>query len=110
MPCTALHNSFCLDNQGNVYPCLHFNVKLGNLTEQSMEEIWSSEKAKNVRKLIEGGVVQTAVLNAKLIEISLFILKLRSFILYGLIRINDYLGNVSEYKAGDGGRSSGVIK
>ena len=55
IPCTALRNSFCLDHRGNVYPCLYFNVKLGNLLKQSMEEIWFSEKAESVRKLIKEG-------------------------------------------------------
>lgn len=52
LPCTAGSNSFFLDPQGNIYPCLVMDEKLGNIREESFESIWESEKANQIRKNI----------------------------------------------------------
>ena len=48
IPCKALNASLFLDPYGNVYPCTHFNVKLGNIrdTDYKISTIWNSVKAK----------------------------------------------------------------
>jgi len=39
---------------GDVYPCL--NIKMGNIREQTIKEIWNSEKFKNFRKKLKKGI------------------------------------------------------
>ncbi len=53
LPCTAGSNSFFLDPQGNVYPCLVMDEKLGNIREESFESIWESENTQKVRENID---------------------------------------------------------
>lgn len=51
--CRAGRESFFLDPEGNVYPCLTLNRKLGNLLESSFDEIWSGGQAENVRGAVD---------------------------------------------------------
>jgi len=54
-PCKALTSSCFIDPQGNVYPCTHWEMKLGNLRESDydLKKIWNSKKAKEARKMIK---------------------------------------------------------
>ena len=54
LPCKALHSSCFIDPYGNVYPCTHFDTKIGNLRNNNYNliNIWNSEKAKETRKSI----------------------------------------------------------
>ena len=53
LPCYAGTDSAYIDPYGNVYPCLSWNIKLGNLKEKSFREIWFDKKAEKIRKLIK---------------------------------------------------------
>lgn len=54
LPCNMAGNGFFLDPFGNVLPCNGSSERLimGNLNEQSWEEIWGSNKAEQVRKKV----------------------------------------------------------
>jgi len=54
--CYSGTNSTFLDPHGNVYPCVLLNRKLGNVRDNSFDELWVSNEAKKVRKLISQGV------------------------------------------------------
>jgi len=54
LPCKAGIEFFYLAPEGLVYPCLSIPEQMGNLREQSFEEIWESDRAKAVRKQIDG--------------------------------------------------------
>lgn len=54
--CTAATESFFLDPVGDVYPCIIMDLKMGNVREQSLEEIWRSERAKEARLRIRKGL------------------------------------------------------
>jgi MoaA/NifB/PqqE/SkfB family radical SAM enzyme len=47
--CDALSGFFYLDHDANVYPCNVLDRKVGNLREQTFEEIWRSPEAQKVR-------------------------------------------------------------
>jgi len=51
LPCDMGSNGFFLDPFGDVLPCNGMTIKqsMGNLNNQTFEEIWHSEKAKTVR-------------------------------------------------------------
>lgn len=50
--CHALNNSIFIDSAGDVFPCISWRVKLGNIYEKSIDEIWSSSEAlKHLRSL-----------------------------------------------------------
>jgi len=51
--CRAGRDSFFLDPEGNVYPCLTTNRQMGNLREQEFGEIWSSDAAERVRRAVD---------------------------------------------------------
>jgi MoaA/NifB/PqqE/SkfB family radical SAM enzyme len=53
LPCYAGFTSFFLNQLGDVYPCLMLNDKMGNLRDQSFNDIWGSERAKIVRNKIK---------------------------------------------------------
>jgi len=55
VPCRALTSSCFIDPQGNVYPCTHWGMKLGNLRESNydLKKLWNSKKANEARKLIK---------------------------------------------------------
>lgn len=50
--CYSGTHSFYLDPYGNVYPCITLNRKLGNVREQSFEDIWLGPQAQAIRQLI----------------------------------------------------------
>lgn len=57
LPCEAGNENFFVDPFGNVLPCNGMEEKcwfdtMGNLNEQSFEDIWNGEKAKAVRKKV----------------------------------------------------------
>jgi MoaA/NifB/PqqE/SkfB family radical SAM enzyme len=51
--CRAGRDSFFLDPEGNVFPCLTLERKMGNLFENSFDEIWSGEAAGGARKAVD---------------------------------------------------------
>lgn len=55
LPCSAGSLSFFLDPHGNIYPCIMMDTKLGNIREQSLNEIWYSTKAEKIREEIRQG-------------------------------------------------------
>ncbi len=50
LDCTAGTDIFFLDPWGEVYPCNGWDLSMGNLHEQSFEEIWNGERAARVRR------------------------------------------------------------
>jgi len=53
LPCNMAHDSFFLDPMGEIMPCNVIEESMGNLKEQSFDEIWNSEKAKEIRKKVK---------------------------------------------------------
>jgi MoaA/NifB/PqqE/SkfB family radical SAM enzyme len=54
LKCSAGIDFFYLSPEGLVYPCLTIPEAMGNLKEQSFEEIWQSDRANEVRGRING--------------------------------------------------------
>ncbi len=54
LPCKALASSVFIDPSGNVYPCTHMGLKLGNLRDFGFDlrRIWNAERAEEALKLI----------------------------------------------------------
>ncbi len=54
LPCDMSFDTFFIDPYGDVMPCNGTKEKevMGNLNEQSWDELWSSEAAENVRKKV----------------------------------------------------------
>ena len=52
--CRAGRDSFFLDPEGNLFPCLTLERKMGNIHEHSFEEIWQSEASDGARKAVDG--------------------------------------------------------
>jgi radical SAM protein with 4Fe4S-binding SPASM domain len=52
--CSGASSFFFLDSYGNVYPCNVLDEPMGNLREQSFEEIWFSADAERVRETVAG--------------------------------------------------------
>lgn len=52
LPCTAGTDMFFLDPYAEVYPCNVMEESMGNLREQTFEEIWSGERARQVREKV----------------------------------------------------------
>lgn len=54
LPCNMGSNGFFIDPFGHVLPCNGSNerMSMGNLNKNSWEEIWNSEQADNVRKMV----------------------------------------------------------
>ena len=50
--CRAGRDSFFLDPEGNIFPCLTLERKMGNILEHSFEEIWKSEASGSARKAV----------------------------------------------------------
>lgn len=50
--CRAGRDSFFLDPEGNIFPCLTLERKMGNILEHSFEEIWQSEASRGARKAV----------------------------------------------------------
>ena len=55
MPCFSGFRSFMLDPFGNIFPCLVFGEKFGNIRLKSLQEIWMSHRTRCVRRLIAKG-------------------------------------------------------
>ena len=55
LPCEVGTDVFFLDPYGNVMPCNGSDepMIMGNLNEQSFDEIWNSQKANEIRKLVK---------------------------------------------------------
>lgn len=55
LPCDMGSNGFFIDPFGDILPCNGSSEKLsmGNLNEKSWNEIWSSHRAKEVRKMVK---------------------------------------------------------
>lgn len=55
LPCEMGQDGFFLDPWGDVLPCNGMTEKqpMGNLKEQSWEEIWTSKRAKEVRQMVK---------------------------------------------------------
>ena len=56
LPCDMAFDTFFIDPYGDVMPCNGTKDKevMGNLNEQSWDELWNSEKAEEVRKKVRG--------------------------------------------------------
>ena len=54
LPCDMSFDTFFIDPYGDVMPCNGTKEKqvMGNLNEQSWDELWNSEKAERVRKFV----------------------------------------------------------
>ncbi len=53
--CFSMYTFFVLKSNGDVAPCLtHWNVKAGNVRENTPTEIWKSVMAKEARKIVKG--------------------------------------------------------
>ena len=52
LDCTAGTDIFFLDPSGEIYPCNGRNMSMGNLNEDSFEDIWNGEKANAVREMV----------------------------------------------------------
>ena len=52
LPCEMGFDSFFLDPYGRVLPCNVMEESMGNLKEKTFNEIWSSERAEDVRKMV----------------------------------------------------------
>jgi MoaA/NifB/PqqE/SkfB family radical SAM enzyme len=50
--CSAGTSSFFLDPYGNIYPCIVFNRKMGNIREKNFTEIWYSLETEEIRREI----------------------------------------------------------
>jgi len=53
LPCNMGHDSFFLDPFGEVRPCNVMEESMGNLREQSFEEIWSGAEAQRIRQCVK---------------------------------------------------------
>lgn len=53
LPCLAGSETFYLDPFGDMFPCNAMNTRMGNIREQSFEEIWESRQAQKVRTCVK---------------------------------------------------------
>jgi len=51
--CQAANSVAFIDSSANVYPCLSLPLKLGNLKQNTLKEIWASKKRLKVKQAIE---------------------------------------------------------
>lgn len=49
--CGSLKYTLGIDSLGNIYPCSSFYYKLGNVKDDSLEEIWNSETLKKIQDI-----------------------------------------------------------
>jgi Fe-coproporphyrin III synthase len=54
LPCDMGRDSFFLEPDGRILPCNILEEGMGNIKEKSFNEIWSSERAGIVRKMVKG--------------------------------------------------------
>lgn len=52
LPCEMGTDVFFMDPFGEVYPCNGMNWSMGNIKKQRFEDIWNSDKAKEVRQRV----------------------------------------------------------
>jgi Fe-coproporphyrin III synthase len=52
--CSAADDFFFLDPHGDLYPCLTVPKKLGNLKQQTFDQLWTSHEAEQIRGEISG--------------------------------------------------------
>lgn len=52
--CSGTHSLF-LDPQGNVYPCIMLDRKMGSIMENRFDGVWTSPEATSIRDLIRSG-------------------------------------------------------
>ena len=55
LPCLAGASSCFIDSEGNVYPCLFVDKKIGNIRKQTLAEMWDLLEVKNLQKAIRKG-------------------------------------------------------
>ena len=53
LPCNAGTDLFFLDPYGEIYPCNVMKESMGNIKEKSFDEIWSGERAREVREKVK---------------------------------------------------------
>jgi radical SAM protein with 4Fe4S-binding SPASM domain len=51
--CRAARDSFFIDPAGKIYPCLTLNREIGDISEQTFEEIWNGERARGIRRAVD---------------------------------------------------------
>ena len=51
--CRAGRDSVFIDPNGKVFPCLTLEQEMGDVTKNTIEEIWKSEQAEKVRKVVD---------------------------------------------------------
>jgi len=49
---SGTHSAF-IDPDGNIFPCIMLNKKMGNIHEMNFDKIWLSEEAKKIREFIK---------------------------------------------------------
>ncbi|MEW6606965.1 MAG: radical SAM protein [bacterium] len=52
LPCDAGSNFFFMSPNGNIYPCNILNKVMGNIKVSNFHDIWSSENAEKIRKIV----------------------------------------------------------
>ncbi len=52
VPCYSSFFSIYLDPHGNVFPCIYFDQKVGNVSQTAIEELWNSEEMLVVRRKV----------------------------------------------------------
>ncbi len=55
--CLYLYSSAFINELGDVYPCVFYSYKLGNITKQEISEIWNSKNYKNFRTEIKNSLL-----------------------------------------------------
>ena len=55
LPCTAGSDSFFLDTNGDVYPCIIMDRRMGNIREEKLGKLWYSETSERTRQRIAEG-------------------------------------------------------
>jgi len=53
LPCEMGYDSFFLDPRGEIFPCNVMEESMGNLKEKSFDELWNSDKAKEIREKVK---------------------------------------------------------
>jgi len=53
LPCEMGYDSFFLDPKGEILPCNVMEEAMGNLKEKSFEEIWNSERSREIRRKVK---------------------------------------------------------
>lgn len=47
--CNDLRSTLGIDSKGDVYPCSSFPIKIGNIREKSLKDIWDSDEEKKIQ-------------------------------------------------------------